>query len=1690
MDRIRDMGNLAKRKVDLLKKVGVPKDTEIMRRAEGNSRIYELSWDMRRQGIPAETLQGIKEGVVEGGGSFLANVLDIVQRPIYGPVGAIEAGLRLAAPEGSPEGELLDSIYNRGRQAERVGIHLPQGGAGRMAQAVGMAHRVWEIITNDEERGTMAQILRNGAALKASGALDTVMIERMSRELFSGLGDLHGDKKGLKDLAMERGLEEGVSNSEMLEAKFGASSFENPFHNEITIPTSEGPKKIAHDGLFTRLFGGHIGFNEDGSGIFALEKGGILDWRTSDMDAFGAEVFLDPTTWLTGGSSGLIKAGGRPLTKKGIERLVMHEATVVAKRKAAQESLTRAGDEAALVILRKADEMMTPRQVAERLVIEEARHDPNLLARGGEIRFMGQKIAALGAKPGEQTRMAAALSAERRVSQAFGRFRRALINETATSAKHAGFLRDMLESIGSTGRTLTQFLRAEETANPDWLTAWARSEGGALHKMRALDNSLRSTGIKARTPEAEMMIDMVSDPMARAGGPLTEGQQLLMEASDEVDQVYGKLSQEAVIPAVRSKVADLIALSTRDHRFRYARRLQRRLSEAEVLHPDEDILPRTEVFLRNPDSHLEKYRRVISAQFPFTRVDDFAHEVASNAAQNVRRQTEQYTQPLYDELFDIWRLRKAPGLTKAQRRQAETLWSKRISALKSAEANRAEILLAKGDRGAFITPLNRADLKEMLEDIRKSSTTRLPKLHYVDDPVEHVRRRGQVAYQKEGQSYLIKTAREMAGDDLAARTQIESNLISVGSLENHPNASMARVGKAIDAYDEAVTPTVETGVRKEVVERVPLGKERMPVIDANLEKLTDEEINAKLFQSRTRLEATEGTTRNSGIRQQVKRARAEDENNAIKNEIIRREAARLNTQQKARELAKLDLDNPFDKAKALLVLRAAHESDTLRDLGMVLRGMERDPHFLAVDIQDQFQGLAKLAEEIKTQGRVAIDRNPAKQIQKWEQQVVYRDVMKPTGMPMTKALKELKTKEDMQLFFRSWLFGEDRFAKRWAPGTVGQRFYEAMNIFNDVPDWAEGSVGIKNFINEMGDEGQAMRQWLDEAQTMRQHLKKNDLDIRDLLPPASLRGEMAPDGTQFKPFGGIIHDRGRWRLTSDERGFPLYLPESIVRQLKRMSEEGIRHPEIGNVAKVFDSALNMIKFNLTVLGFPAFQVRNMISNNVFAFTSAGLSFLNPTDMARAGRLAWRGSDPKLALFQGGHKNSMRMLVMQDVAAGLPNNAPASLADIQSRVRQLYTRAPGRKPYARRANEIATNPTRLRKEAEAIKEQLDMEWFRDDYGKVYTQGDILREIPLQRVDVDPRMLSEFTGDTSMRELLNDPRRLETWRKNLRDKLLRSNAFFEQWTRQHLFMTHLRRGVGYEEAGRLANKWLLDYARLSPPEKSIFKRIFPFYTFYRKTVPLMVESIFTRPGATSLQAKMMREPQDPVVSFGTAAGERAVVQRDGNTYVVGNIDLPIRSLKFLDALKAFLPVSRRGKTAGDEGWKEIVLLAHPGLHTALGLATDYNVFQDRKLTRQKQDSLGMMFEAKFGNDHPMFKNGTITKTEGRDGKQHYYFDAKGISSVIQVTGLSRILNRADQMVRTVGELSDGDIMSATAFISGLRPDKMTGGEAELEKIFAVERALKAERKRRGKSRSMDIDFEIEPVGPNPALDFLRK
>lgn len=78
-----------------------------------------------------------------------------------------------------------------------------------------------------------------------------------------------------------------------------------------------------------------------------------------------------------------------------------------------------------------------------------------------------------------------------------------------------------------------------------------------------------------------------------------------------------------------------------------------------------------------------------------------------------------------------------------------------------------------------------------------------------------------------------------------------------------------------------------------------------------------------------------------------------------------------------------------------------------------------------------------------------------------------------------------------------------------------------------------------------------------------------------------------------------------------------------------------------------------------------------------------------------------------------------------------------------------------------------------------------------------------------------------------------------------------------------VTHLEKGMSIEDSIELANKALFDYGDATKFENTVLKRILPFYTFTRKTIPLQIENFANNPGkmraVLNVQQKMSERLQ---------------------------------------------------------------------------------------------------------------------------------------------------------------------------------------------------------------------------------------
>jgi len=124
-------------------------------------------------------------------------------------------------------------------------------------------------------------------------------------------------------------------------------------------------------------------------------------------------------------------------------------------------------------------------------------------------------------------------------------------------------------------------------------------------------------------------------------------------------------------------------------------------------------------------------------------------------------------------------------------------------------------------------------------------------------------------------------------------------------------------------------------------------------------------------------------------------------------------------------------------------------------------------------------------------------------------------------------------------------------------------------------------------------------------------------------------------------------------------------------------------------------------------------------------------------------------------------------------------------------------------------------------------------FADKIGKTAVAMDV----------TDPRVLSPFSDNFVMRGA-----------NSLADTASTIAGKGDNFFRLSIWLKNMEEGMGATDAMAYAQKFLFDYANgLSPFERNVMRRLFPFYTFSRFNVPLQLGLMFKRPGMVSLMGK---------------------------------------------------------------------------------------------------------------------------------------------------------------------------------------------------------------------------------------------
>ncbi len=255
--------------------------------------------------------------------------------------------------------------------------------------------------------------------------------------------------------------------------------------------------------------------------------------------------------------------------------------------------------------------------------------------------------------------------------------------------------------------------------------------------------------------------------------------------------------------------------------------------------------------------------------------------------------------------------------------------------------------------------------------------------------------------------------------------------------------------------------------------------------------------------------------------------------------------------------------------------------------------------------------------------------------------------------------------------------------------------------------------------------------------------------------------------------------------------------------------------------------------------------------------------------------------------------------------------------------------------------------------------------------------------------------------------------------------------ENNARMALFVDQLIKGETKEQAARVVNKYLFDYANLTPFEQKYMKQLMPFYTFTRKNIPLQFKTAVEKPGVYAALPK------------GKAAVESLSEDTDETnlpSYLKRNMSIRtpfkqgdnplywLANLGFEDLKKPMQP-------------NDLFSMLSPAIKIPVEQMTNRNIYFDSPIEKTPGRPVGV--PAAYSKLPKELKD-LLGVTTGKDG----YYEGKDVMSAWTRYYLDQVPQSRD-----LTRIAAGDEKSALSLLALLTGARMTPFDEKLAEQFAT-------------------------------------
>lgn len=268
------------------------------------------------------------------------------------------------------------------------------------------------------------------------------------------------------------------------------------------------------------------------------------------------------------------------------------------------------------------------------------------------------------------------------------------------------------------------------------------------------------------------------------------------------------------------------------------------------------------------------------------------------------------------------------------------------------------------------------------------------------------------------------------------------------------------------------------------------------------------------------------------------------------------------------------------------------------------------------------------------------------------------------------------------------------------------------------------------------------------------------------------------------------------------------------------------------------------------------------------------------------------------------------------------------------------------------------------------------------------------------------------------------------------------------------TALRQGSTVNEAIRLAEKAGFNYAKVTPFEAKVMRRLIPFYTFARKNAELQLTTMAKNPERILNQIKFAN-------SLSTIFGGDKPTQEELAgipPWALEGLGFKLQDGKFVSRFG--LPMEEFISRVNDP-IKSTLSSLNPLIKYQIEAKTGYDFFRERQIKDLNQAD-PVTAKLLLNEKTPQWLKDafSVTSYQGKDSKTHYTADAKNLH-LLRNLPTSRLQS-------TVSKLADGDLTlqnKMMAFLSGVKIEDIN---KELQDNFREKDLMSAyqdELKRRG-------------------------